>query len=200
MTREQKADQKRTGIILAGGQSSRMGREKGLIRWHGKTLVENAVDVLSPLCDRILISANKNHYDFLGYQVVNDLFPACGPMGGIFSALSASDTMDNLVIPTDTPFVTTEMYRYLILQLGTYDAVVPVDHDSFFQPLCAIYTRTILPAMEAQINHHMLGFSPLFRQIHLKAVPFQTTLDFYHTNFFYNINSPADLEAISRKD
>ena len=75
MVREQKTEQGYTGIILAGGQSSRMGKEKGLIQWKGKTLIENAIAILSPLCEHIFISTNNDHFDSFGYPVVGDLFP-----------------------------------------------------------------------------------------------------------------------------
>ena len=197
MIREQRTEQKYTGIILAGGQSSRMGKEKGLIHWKGKTLIEHAIAILSPLCENIVISANNDHFDSFGYPVVGDLFPGCGPMGGIFSALTKSETLNNLVIPSDTPFVTPDIYRHLISHTGSFDVIVPVDHDSFYQPLCAVYSRSVLPAMEAQINERILGFTPLLNKVEIKAVHLLPALGFYNTNTFYNINSPADLEAIS---
>ena len=197
MISKQKTEQTYTGIILAGGQSSRMGQEKGLIQWKGKTLIEHAIAVLSPLCENMLISANNDHFDSLGYPVIGDLIPGCGPMGGIFSVLSGSETRYSLVIPTDTPFVTQEVYRYLISFGGSFDVIVPVDHDSFYQPLCAVYSRSVLPAMEGQINERILGFTPLLNKVEIKAVHMDTTMGFYNTKTFYNINSPADLEAIT---
>ncbi len=197
MIREQKTEQAYTGIILAGGQSSRMGKEKGLIQWKGKTLIEHAIAILSPVCEHIFISANNDHFDSFGYPVVGDLFPDCGPMGGIFSALTKSETLNNIVIPSDTPFVTPALYRYLISHAGSFDVIVPVDHDSFYQPLCAVYSRSVLPAMETQINERILGFTPLLSKVDIKTVHLDSALGFYNSNTFYNINSPADLEAIS---
>jgi molybdopterin-guanine dinucleotide biosynthesis protein A len=174
-----------------------MGKEKGLIQWQGKTLIEHAIGILTPLCENILISANNDHFDSLGYTVIQDLTPGCGPMGGILSTLVKSETAHNLVIPTDTPFVTPELYRYLISHAGSFDVIVPVDHDSFFQPLCAVYSTSVLPAMQAQINEQILGFTPLFNKLNIKAVQLHSGLGFYNDNTFYNINSRADLEAIS---
>ena len=197
MIGEHRSEQDYTGIILAGGQSSRMGKEKGLIHWKGKPLIEHAIAILAPVCGNIIISANHAHFDSYGYPVVGDLFPGCGPMGGIFSALTKSETLHNLVIPTDTPFVTPEIYRHLISHSGSFDVIVPVDHDSFYQPLCAVYSRSVLPAMEAQINERILGFTPLLNKVEIIEVPFHSAMDFYSSKTFYNINSPADLEAIS---
>ena len=197
MRRDQKTDQEYTGIILAGGQSSRMGTEKGLIQWKGKSLIEHAIGILTPVCKNILISANNDHFDSLGYPVIQDLIPDSGPMGGIFSTLTKSETKYNFIIPTDTPFVTPELYRYLISHAGSFDVIVPVDHVFFFQPLCAVYSISVLPAMEAQINKQILGFTPLFKKVEIKAVQLHSALGFYKSNTFYNINSRADLEAIS---
>lgn len=197
MIREQKTKQEYTGIILAGGQSSRMGKEKGLIQWKGKTLIENAISILAPLCKNIVISANNDLFDSFGYPVFEDLIPGCGPMGGIFSTLTKSKTPNNLVIPSDTPLVTLEIYQHLISHQGSFDVIVPVDHDSFYQPLCAVYSKSVLPAMEGQINEGILGFTPLLDKVEIKAVNFHSKLGFYNSNTFYNINSPADLEAIS---
>jgi molybdopterin-guanine dinucleotide biosynthesis protein A len=118
-------------------------------------------------------------------------------MGGIFSALTKSETRNNLVIPSDTPFVTQEVYQYLMSHEGLFDVIVPVDHDSYYQPLCAVYSRSVLPAMEGQINERILGFTPLLNKVEIKAVHMNTTMGFYHNKTFYNINSPADLEAIT---
>jgi molybdopterin-guanine dinucleotide biosynthesis protein A len=105
--------------------------------------------------------------------------------------------MKNMVIPTDTPFVTTGIYRYLISHAGPADVIVPPDHLSFFQPLCAVYAKTVRPAMKAQMDQRILGFTPLFNKVKIQAVPLHPGLDFYQENSFYNLNSPADLEAIS---
>ena len=190
-------DQKFTGILLAGGLSSRMGREKGLIIWKGKSLAEHAINILAPLCENMIISANSDHYHAFGFPVIRDVFPDCGPMGGIYSALAISGTRKNLVIPSDTPFVTTEIYRYLISFKGSYDVVLPRDHDAYHQPLCAIWSKSVLPFMEGQIKKGILGFTPLLEKVETRVVPLSSELDFYHPNTFFNINSPDDLEALS---
>jgi len=76
-----------TGSILAGGESRRMGTEKGLVDFRGKPMIAYAVDAFLPYCDQILISANNASYNYLGFQVVKDEFPDSGPLGGIYSCL-----------------------------------------------------------------------------------------------------------------
>lgn len=92
-----------TGIVLAGGQSTRMCTDKGRIMWKGRTLAEHAVNTLKPLCRDILISSNDSGYRSLGYPVIPDQYPDSGPMAGIHASLLESRTAENLVIPVDTP-------------------------------------------------------------------------------------------------
>jgi molybdopterin-guanine dinucleotide biosynthesis protein A len=68
-----------TGIVLAGGKSTRMGKDKGLISWKGRTLVEHAVEIIAPLCAGIIISSNNRDYEFLGFRVLPDQYRGqCG--------------------------------------------------------------------------------------------------------------------------
>jgi molybdopterin-guanine dinucleotide biosynthesis protein A len=190
-------ERKYTGIVLAGGKSSRMGRNKGLITWEGQTLAEHAIHALLPLCKTIIISANDRSYDFLDHRRVADRYEDCGPMGGILSCLEQSGTEINLVIPVDTPNVKTWIYEHLLQNTCDYDMIVPLDHDSWYQPLCAIYNRTIIPAMEKQISDGILGFTPLIRKVNSKEVPFRLNGGLYNEHTFLNINSPEDLGIIS---
>lgn len=190
-------ERKYTGIVLAGGKSSRMGMEKGLISWKGRTLAEQAIHTLLPHCTDIIISTNNSSYDFLGYPVLRDDYVDSGPMGGILTCLIQSDTDQNLVIPVDTPNVTSGIYAQLLKYAGDYDIIVPLDHDSRYQPLCAVFNRSVIPAMEEQISNRILGFAPLIKRVTAKEVPFRLNRDSYDEHTFININSPEDLRAIS---
>jgi molybdopterin-guanine dinucleotide biosynthesis protein A len=185
-----------TGIVLAGGQSTRMGIDKGRIMWKGLTLAEHAVNTLKPLCRDILISSNDPGYRSLGYPVIPDQYPQSGPMAGIHASLLESRTAGNLVIPVDTPLVTGALYRHLLKAGKIADVIVPIDHENFYQPLCAIYNKSILPAMEAQIRKRLLGFTPLFERVNCFPVPLDFTLPFYSPKTFFNMNTAADLESL----
>jgi molybdopterin-guanine dinucleotide biosynthesis protein A len=174
-----------------------MGKNKGLISWNGQTLAEHAIHTLLPLCRSIIISANDRSYDFMDHRIVADSYEDCGPMGGILSCLEQSGTEINLVIPVDTPNVKTWIYERLLQDTGNCDMIVPLDHDSWYQPLCAIYNRTIIPAMKKQISIGILGFTPLIRKVNSKEVPFRLNADRYDEHTFLNINSPEDLGIIS---
>ncbi|PKP35407.1 MAG: molybdenum cofactor guanylyltransferase, partial [Bacteroidetes bacterium HGW-Bacteroidetes-17] len=130
-----------TGIILAGGKSRRMGKEKGLIELNGKQLIQYAIEVLKPICETILISTNSNFYDFLSYQKIADEFPDSGPMGGIYSCLKASKTNQNLVLSCDMPFINSQLLKELIENSHEYDIVVPWNGEQRFEPMCAFYHK-----------------------------------------------------------
>jgi len=191
------SEKKHSGIVLAGGKSFRMGTDKGMIQWKGKTLAEHALEIISPLCTEIFISANSNDYNHFGYPILNDQYPDCGPIGGILTCMNQISTDLGIVIPIDMPFVTTEIYRKLMPQKETYDIIVALDHDSWHQPLCSIFNKSIIPAMEEQINSGDLGLPALYSKVRTKKVRFQLDQEYYNKNIFFNINSQADFDAIS---
>jgi molybdopterin-guanine dinucleotide biosynthesis protein A len=184
---------KYTGIVLAGGKSSRMGKDKGWIIWKGTTLVGHAVNTLKGLCTDILISTHDPRYEKLGYPVIADHYQDSGPMAGIHACLSRSRTAMNLVIPVDTPLVNKELYQHLLQYKQVADVIVPLDHENFFQPLCAVYNKSITRAMEEQIHTRVLGFTPLFEKVNCIPVKIDPSLSFFSSLMFLNINSPSEL-------
>lgn len=173
-----------------------MGMEKGMIAWKGKTLVENAIEILSSLCEEIIISANNDQYNFLKYPVIADKYENCGPMGGVLTCLQESVSARNLTLPVDVPLISPEIYFHLLEQDGDYDVIVPIDHEFWYQPLCAVFNKSIITVMEEQIQNGILGFTPLIQKVNSLEVPFQQGMKGYHNQTFLNINSPADLKAL----
>jgi molybdopterin-guanine dinucleotide biosynthesis protein A len=144
--------EKITGIILAGGQSKRMGTDKGLIGLSGKPLISYAIDTLSGICGEILISANDDAYNSFGLKVVPDLMTGQGPMGGIYSCMKAVKTKYVIVLSCDMPFVDKQIIDLLLTGKNHYQAVLP-GHKGFMQPVCALYNSEILPIIE----HHLFS-------------------------------------------
>ena len=81
-----------TGIILSGGQSTRMGTDKALLQINEKTLLENAIEICKPVCKEILISSNNPEHEKFGYKIIPDEIKNCGPLGGIYTCLKNSNT------------------------------------------------------------------------------------------------------------
>jgi molybdenum cofactor guanylyltransferase len=184
-----------TGIILAGGKSSRMGSDKGLLEIGGKTLLEIAIFNLSVLCSRILISTNSRLYDQFGTEIVPDIFPGIGPMGGIYSALKRSSTKKNLVLSVDLPFVNEGLLNHLISGSEKCQVAVPWSGGEYFEPLCACYDLSLLPLMEQFIHSGNNKLPDLFRQCNINPMVINEACDFFHPSLFLNINTKTDLAS-----
>jgi molybdenum cofactor guanylyltransferase len=182
-----------TGIILAGGKSSRMGMDKGLLVLGGKTLVEIAIQNLSALCDIILISSNSTDYSKFGLEVVPDKFPDIGPMGGIYSSLLKSETELNLVLSVDLPFINAGLLKYLVEQSHDVEVAVPWSGQEFYEPLCACYNRSVVSLIEKSINQGNYKLPDLFKTIRLNPLIINEQLPFFNSNLFHNINTKSDL-------
>jgi molybdenum cofactor guanylyltransferase len=185
--------EKITGIILAGGQSRRMGIEKGLVQFGDQPLIQRAISVLKENCSEILISANSSSYNHLELKVIPDLIPDSGPMGGIYSCLMTSGNRKNLVLSCDMPFIKPGIFRVLAHHIGDALICVPWHEGEHFEPLCGIYLKDCLPGMKDFIDNKNYKLPELFAHIKFKGVPVNTIHPPLPHYYFLNINSPADL-------
>lgn len=182
-----------TGIVLAGGASSRMGKDKGLCEFRGKALITYAIDALLPLCDTILISSNRvKDYQGFGYQVVVDEHKDIGPIGGIYSSLRKSTTKHNLVISCDTPFLNTQLLEFVLENSDNYDVVVPEHGNSFIEPLAAYYSSGIINCLEDSIKRRDYKLMNSFSEVKYKSVKVDAIPGFSN-KLFKNLNTPDDL-------
>jgi len=187
-----------TGIILAGGKSSRMGVDKGLVELCGKPLISYALDALAPLCSSMLISSFSDAYKQFGAPVISDEVPSIGPMGGIYSALRQSKTKHNLVLSCDLPFASTDLFRFLLDQSSGFQVAVPWQGNHHYEPLCAFYDLSVLDTMTSFIRKENFKLPDLFEEIDVNRLIINESLDFYHPNLFFNINSKHDLAAAEK--
>jgi molybdopterin-guanine dinucleotide biosynthesis protein A len=189
-----------TGIILAGGKSIRMGKDKGLCEFNGKTLVSYAIETLKPLCGKIIISANRfpEKYEQFGVPVLSDEIKNIGPMGGIYTCLKRSTTRHNLVLSCDTPFVGTILLKHLLNQVQGEQVVAPSHHTTLTEPLCTYYATNVIEEIERAIKHHDYKLINLFNRIKFKSVLMDELLTFKANYSFLNINCPDDLEAAEK--
>jgi len=184
-----------TGIILTGGKSQRMGKEKGLCHFRGLMLVEYAIKTLLPLCDELILSANNklDEYRQFGYPVVSDILPDSGPIGGLYSGLLASKTELNLVISCDTPFVTTALFTELIKHINNFQSVVPIHETKFIEPLTACYKKSCLPIIKSQIETGHFKMTDLLDKLNTHYLEVNATLPEIGVSMFHNLNTPEDL-------
>lgn len=153
-----------TGIILAGGRSSRFGSDKAFAPWNGKPLILHMLEILKPLFPVRLVVAkrahelrSRSHFDAV---IVQDEFINHHPLVGILSGLKSSPTDRNFICACDMPLLRPSLIGALCEASGGYKAAVPVWKGKL-QPLCGVYSKGCLPAIEAMINEECLGAADL---------------------------------------
>lgn len=188
-------ERKLTGIILAGGKSQRMGMEKGLVIFNSQPLIHWAIAVLQESCAEILISSNSDCYDYLGLRVVPDIYPDCGPMGGIYSSLQQSANELNLVLSCDMPFVTSMIFNLMLTKIGDSKVCVPWYENDKYEPLCGVYHQSILDEMNVFIKNKNYKLPDLFKSTLFKPLKIRDINPPLSKQYFFSMNSRADLKT-----
>jgi molybdopterin-guanine dinucleotide biosynthesis protein A len=154
-----------TGVVLAGGRSSRFGANKALADWKGTPLVQTVVNSLLEVLPKVLVvTKNAAELSFLEserVQVIEDLCADGHPMGGLFTALQGLQTPHAFVAACDMPFVEPRLIEAMWHSRADYDAVIPVWREKR-QPLCGVYSRGCVGLVRSSIDQDMLGISRLF--------------------------------------
>ena len=139
-------------FVLAGGQSTRMGRDKARLLFEGQPLVVRALELLRSLGCRARICGSRSDLADFG-ETIPDRLGGCGPLGGIEAALAVSDTESNLFLPVDAPAVPPEFLRWMMQRHESSDAVATVPRlGDRPEPLCAIYSRRLLAGLTASLR------------------------------------------------
>lgn len=177
-----------------------MGRDKAWLELGGTPLIARVVAVLRPVTEQVTIIANRPEYARLNLPVVADRQPGIGPLEAIRTALANARQPRVVLAGCDLPFVTTQLFAYLLAVSGDAQAVVPLDEDGRLEPLCAVYSATALNAVSELIAKGERKVSRLFDHIPTRFVAFS---EIGHLDgarlFFENLNSPADYErAVER--
>lgn len=189
-----------TAIILAGGRSSRMGTPKALLPFDGEPLITHTVRTLQPLFDEIVVvAAPGQRLPRLPVSIVHDEVAYQGPVGGISYGLRAARGDYAFVTSCDSAFISPALVSALLARRDGYDVVVPRWEDRF-QPLLAVYRRTVLPLVEAQLANGELRPVDLFDKVRTLIVSEEEIrrVDPDGGSFF-NMNTPDDYaEAVAR--
>jgi len=180
-----------TAIILAGGLSRRMGTEKGLVEFRGKTLISYVIDAASEITDDILIISSQPKYRHLGYPCEEDLFPGRGPLGGIFTGLTRSATEKNLFLGCDMPYIHGTLLRSLTKLAGPEDVLLS-EHLGMSEPLCSVYDRACLPHIRQRIEEDQLKITDALAGLNTRVISFDGE-PWFRGNEFTNFNYPEDL-------
>jgi molybdopterin-guanine dinucleotide biosynthesis protein A len=189
-----------TGFVLAGGKSTRMGTDKAAISLDGRTLLERAIATMREVTSEVFILGPKPLYGSFG-PVVEDVFPGCGPLGGIHAALAHSETEFNLVMAVDTPFISAGLLRYMAKRAVESGAMVTtLEINGYTQPLCAAYSREFLPVAEAALRAGNYKIAPLFAKERTVTIGAEELARFAFTpEMLDNLNTPQDVERARQR-
>ncbi|MBN2349079.1 MAG: molybdenum cofactor guanylyltransferase [Bacteroidales bacterium] len=183
-----------TGIIIAGGKSSRVGEDKGLKTFKGKKMVEYPLQLLTHLCDEILISSNNINYGQFGYPVIPDSVADIGPAGGLYSALLHTHNDYNIVLSCDMPFIKPGLLELLLNVKEDYAIIIPFTEYSGYEPLCALYHIDVLPVLEKSIQTGDYKLQNLITKVPSKSILLDNSYHFFSKDLFRNFNFLKDFE------
>ena len=188
-----------SGIVLAGGLSRRLGRDKALEPLGGQPLIRRVIERVSKVSREIIVVvADQKKGDTLPLEPASrltlDLYPGKGSLGGIYSGLTAAEEDWGLVVACDMPFLNPTLLRYMLSLRGTADAVVPLV-EGRPEPTHSLYSKLCLPYIEERLIANDLKISRLLDQVRVNYVTEQeiTNIDPHHLSFF-NINTTEDLD------
>lgn len=182
--------------IMAGGKSSRMGRDKALVTLGGKTLLQRAIDTWSDWAGTLFLSVGGEERENLalvaGVMPIFDRYPGCGPLGGLHGGLAMCKTDFLLLCAVDSPFLTPKLAEGLVNAIGDADACV-YTLDGRAQPLFGLYRTTCLSMAQTLLMQGDLRMMELLTMANTVTVP---ALD---SAPFRNLNTPEELQNAERE-
>ena len=187
---------KKTAVILAGGKSSRMNYiNKAFLKLNGETFIEKIIKELSSYEEIIIVSNNIEEYKHLGYKVVKDIIPGCGPLSGIHSGLHFANNENVLFVACDMPFINSGFVEYMGNIKERHEALIPVVKGKI-QPLCGIYNKNIVTLIEKELHNNNFKLIKFLDKIDTKFITVDEVID--GNDCFLNINTKEEFIKINK--
>jgi molybdopterin-guanine dinucleotide biosynthesis protein A len=178
-----------SGFVLAGGGSTRMGRNKALLPFRGMTLVEHVAGIVRQVAGSVTLIGDPVQIGHLGLPVVPDKLPGRGPLSGIYTALTMTSSGWNLIAGCDMPAITGDILLGLLRRAAlapiAINCVAAAGPDGESEPLCAVYHRRCLPAVARAIREKRLKMKDLLAEIGTESRPVDPSA-------VANVNTPAE--------
>jgi molybdopterin-guanine dinucleotide biosynthesis protein A len=195
------------GFILAGGESSRMGVDKGLLGIAEEPMIVRAARLVESVVGApVLVVGTPAKYRELGLRAIADDWPGCGPLGGIATALRASEADWNLVVACDLPYLTREWLEFLLQRArdSAEEAVVPMnltpENKRGAEPLCAVYHKGCEPMLRRALERGVRKVTDGLAELRVEVIEPKEWKGFDSDGLlFKNVNTPADYEEAKRK-
>lgn len=180
------------GYILAGGKSSRMGTDKGLLFLNDKLIIQTIIEQLQPVVNKTIIVSNNAEYKKFGLEVIPDLMKDKGPAGGIHTALSHSDSEQIFVVSCDMPFITSDAIQFMIEQSVRSQITLPVYHFEL-QSLFGVYSKYCLPLWQQLMEKGMVKLQEMVTHFEVKKIAVEKN-ELFVDLLFTNINDENDFK------
>jgi molybdopterin-guanine dinucleotide biosynthesis protein A len=189
-----------SAVVLAGGKSSRMGRPKALLPFGNQPLIVHIVRALNCIFAKtVMVAAPGQEMPELAVELVRDEVAYQGPVGGIYYGLKAAGGEISFVTSCDVAFLNPPLISFLVSQISQYDVVVPYWQDRF-QPLHAVYRRSVLSLLETQLERRELRPVYLFDKVRTRRVAEEEIRNFDPQGLsFFNMNTPDDYERALKR-
>jgi len=184
-----------TGVIQAGGKSTRMGGQpKALLELGGRRIIERVLDAVTPVVDDVLIVTNTPAlYAFLGVPMVPDVYPDHGSLGGIFSGLAAASGEAAFTVACDMPFLHPPVARLVVARAGQADVVIP-RVGAQLETMHALYAKACLPHIEAKLRAGQLRIVGFLDGVSVVEIPEDDVAPLRAPEVvFMNVNTPEEL-------
>lgn len=184
-----------SGVIQAGGQSTRMGGEpKALLEIGGRPLIRRVIEALAPVLDELLIVTNTPElYASLGLPMAADVQPGAGALGGILSGLRAIGGEAAFTVACDMPFLEREVVRLLVSRAPLGDVVIP-RVGGHLEPMHAVYRQTCVPHIEERVRAGQFKIAGFFDRVEVVEIAeAEIARHADPARVFMNVNTPDDL-------
>ncbi len=185
-------------LILAGGDSRRMGQDKATLVLDGKTLLQSVTDTMQSIFPKVVVSVRQPRAGLEVPQVCDEQ-PAGGPLAGLIAGLTQADTPWVFAVACDMPFVTTAVVTHLAALRNGHQAVVPMVA-GYAQPLAAFYAMSALDAIRASMAS---GDKSLRGALERLDVHYVSEVELRECDpqlrSFFDLDTPQDLQAAQEK-
>jgi molybdopterin-guanine dinucleotide biosynthesis protein A len=178
-------------VILAGGRSERMRRDKALIEIDGRRLIDIVADAAHKLTERVVIVGGVTGRT----ESIPDLYPGEGPLGGLIAGLEPLGAGVHLALACDMPFISPETLQKIEDSIGAFEAAVP-ESGGKLHPLCAAYLGESAWKLKASFDSGQRSLTRAVRRLNMRAIP-ESELRLWDPGlrFLTNINTPEEWRA-----
>ncbi len=182
------------GIVLAGGMSSRMGRDKASLPWGESDLLNTVLARLATVCGELIVVSNVPREILLpNVKMARDKYEKCGPLAGMQAGLTIASNDYNFIAACDMPYLNAAAAAYVGSASIGYDAAVPFI-DGHFNPLHGVYHRACLPYIERLLEQKSYCILDFYHEINLRRITAEELRQFDNElKMLSNINTPEDL-------